>query len=100
MVLRPLFSSLRVSRCHCILGWKDEAKFRTGEVCRILAESKWGMGEQTSEDLSVTALLDNTPRNISFKQSSVKQLVHIHFIGSDQGLYMDPEELEGVFRIM
>jgi len=29
----------------------------------------------------------------------MKQLVHIHFIGGEQGLYMNPGEYKGVFRV-
>lgn len=53
--------SLRVSRCHCTPGWKDEAEFGMSGVSKIpvlLGVRARVKGEAFSKDFSVTPLLD------------------------------------------
>lgn len=51
------------------------------------------------KDFSVTALLDDTQWHSSLRRPLVKQLVHLYFIQSDQGLRTNCGEWAGVFRV-
>lgn len=71
------FFPLRVSRCGCTPGWKDDAELRTGRGIQSVWE--WGRGGHFSEDLSVTALLGEAfLRWSSMKQFSETTLACVH----------------------